>query len=635
MRLGWRQGLWLAIWFPWWCGNEVAAPSAPGSRAPEIEQPLEGSAGAWILDTLDDLRFRFGLVWTFALALRGAWLGGLVGIAWLVVSGTSTLPAPSVLQLALVASSGVAVGLLLRLFHRPTYLTTGLLLERSFGLQSRLMTGVLALHRSEDAPAGLRDLQLADAANALDRARRLLTPNHWIPVRELFILISVALTLLLMLVAQRPEGDVPALSAAGFPKFVPVSERLADAGRSQEVAEIAPNAETLEQVEEVSRTSNQARIDLETVGDALSGNAVTSPAGSSIESGNYPEANRQLNDASQSVTQLPADQREALADDLDEAADQISEDNAALAEAASDASDDVREGEDTGALGELGDQIQDTGDAVVGQESRNGDLSSSQSESQPGSQSGESGGESGSSQPQESGNSGEAPGSQGGDPGAGMDASSGVGQSGEDGQPSDSGGSGEPGADGGNPSAAEGGAEAPANGSSDAAGEGARAETSADNGSGTGQTSGAPNEEDGESGGTGAGAGQTGANDETELSDAESGGGGDLDNDEQAPDAGQGEAGDPPTGGTGDGEGSEGQNPTGGASSITLPGTSDDRVSSGSDVGSSSVGSGGGVGAGSGSSSGNASGSAGPDPNDVPAQWRSVVEEYFRNGGAP
>lgn len=636
-RIGWRHGLWLALWAPWWVGNEMAPPAAPGTRDVDVMQPVEGSAGDWILEELDDLRFRFGLSWTAALMLRGAWLGGIVNIAWLLLSAATSVPNPTIPQLVIAVVAGIVLGMVLRVFQRPSYQSVAVLLERSFGLRSRLTTGVLGLRLNDPSGSKLDALQLADAANALSQSRKHLTPNHWVPIREIFIFFTVALTLLLILVAQRPEGSISAIASPGIPRFVPVSERLAAAEQQQEIPEVMPDAATLEEVEDISRTSNQARIDLETIGEALEGNAGTSPAASSIESGNYPEANRQLNDASESVSQLPENQREALADDLDEAAERVSGDNPDLAAAARDASDDIRSGEDRGALDELGEQIEDTGSAVVSQESRNGDLSSSQSDPQGGSESNSSAGGQSSEQQEAPGDSGagEAPGSQGGDPGAGMEASGGVGSSGDDGQPSDNGGSGEQGAAASNTSGEDSAADGSPGENASSAGEEGSGDASGGGTSDSGQIAGGPDEEDGEAQGSGAGSGQSDANDQTESADATNGGG-DLDNDDQAPDAGDGEAGDPPPGGDGADDGSGDDTVAGGGrSSITLPGTSDDRVSSGSDIGSSSVGSGGGVGAGSGNSGGSASGSTGPDPNDVPTQWRTVVEEYFRDGGAP
>lgn len=646
-RVDRRQGLWLAVWAPWWVGNEMPPPSPPGTDESEMLQPPEGTAGAWVLDTLDDLRFRFGLSWSVALILRGAWLGSMVGIGWVLLAMLTGIGTPSFAQLTIAVVAGVVLGLVLRLFHRPGYRSVALMLERSFGLQSRLSTAVLGLRHARQGESGLHHLQLADAANVLERARERLTPNHWVPVREIFIFFTVALTLLLLLVAQRPEGEIPAMSSAAVPRFVPVSERLASMDQQEAPPQI-PNASTLEEAAEVSRASNQARQDLESIGNALEGNSVTSPAASAIESGNYPEANRQLNEASESVSQLPEDQREALADDLDEAADQVSEDNPELAESARNASDDVRAGEDTGALDELGEQIETTGESVQSQQSGAGELPDTQSDQQSGTQSGAPGGSSASGEQQqpEQGGSGatDAPAAQQGDPGAGMEASGGVGSSEEQDQQGQ-GGTGEQGENRSNASGEgqSGQSSQPgeasrdqASGASSSSASGNSEDASGEGSSESGGVASDSEEEDNQGQGSGAGGGQSETDDQGEPTDSEGGGGGDLNNEEQAPEAGEGRAGDPPPGGSEENEGSgEDVSTGGGSSSITLPGTSDDRVMSGSDIGSSSVGSGGGVGAASGDSSGSASGSAGPDPNDVPEEWRRIVEEYFEDGGAP
>lgn len=625
---------WLLFWAPWWVGNELPPPSSPRSRDVDMVELPEGTAGAWLLDTLDDLRFRFGLTWAAALILRGAWLGGAAGIGWILIAMVSGTPSPTIRQLATLVAAGVLLGLVLRIFHRPRYGSIALLLERSFDLRSRLTTAVAALRYGERSPETLHELQLADAANVLGRSRDMLRPGHWVPIREIFIVFIVAMTLLLLLVARRPEGEIPPPSTTGVPAFVPVSERLA--AEQQQAPVVEPDATTLQEVEDISRESNQARQDLEAIGDALDENAVTSPAANAIDNEDYPEANRQLSDASEAVADLPDGERQALAGELEQAADRVSEDNRALADAARDAASDVRSGEDTGALDELGEQIEQTGESVVSQQPSGGPLSESSEQQQGDSRSGAPGDSSSSPgdqpEPADGGGSEAQPGSEG-DPGAGMDASGGVGPSDEPGSQSGSGGTGEnseqsqAGADGGAPS------DETQDGEASGASQGESGDPSADGSTESGSMAGSPDEEDGSAQGSGAGGGQRDANDPNEAND--SGGGGDLDNEDQAPEAGDGEAGDPPPGGQDDDDGERETTTASGGSSIMLPGTSSERVASGSDAGASSVGSGGGVGAGAGDSTSNVSGSSGPDPNDVPARWRTIVEEYFRDGGAP
>ena len=62
--------LWLVIWAPWWVGNELPPPSSPRMRGVDMVELPDTSAGGWILNTMDDLRFRFGLSWAAALLLR-------------------------------------------------------------------------------------------------------------------------------------------------------------------------------------------------------------------------------------------------------------------------------------------------------------------------------------------------------------------------------------------------------------------------------------------------------------------------------------------------------------------------------------------------------------------------------------
>ena len=634
----WRQMeplhlLWLAVWAPWWVGNELPPPAAPRLRSVDMVELPDATAGGWILNNLDDLRFRFGLSWAVALLLRGAWLGGIAGIVWTVAAMVSGVPSPTLTQIGIVVGIGAGLGLVLRLFHRPGYAAVAMLLERTFDLRSRLSTAVVGLRYGETGHPTLHELQLADAANALERSRSLLRPSHWVPIREIFILFIVALTLLLMLVARRPEGEIPAASTLGVPGFVPVSERLA-AEQAPPPPEAA-DAATLQEVEDLSRASNQARQDLQTIGDALQSNGLTQPAADAITSENYPTANQQLSDASSAVSQQPASDREALANQMDAAADRVSEDNPELADAARNAADDVRSGEDTGALDDLGDQIEQTGESVISQQASGGELSDAAASQQSGTQSGSEGGSSSSAgqQPADSGSGASQPGSAG-DPGAGMDASGGVASEDSASDQSSNGGTGQDGSSSGSASDGASGQE-----SQDSASSSGNADTSAGgaaNGAASdGSVNGSASEQDSSAQGSGAGGGDANTNEATDQTSNDGGTGGDLNNQDQAPEAGSGKAGDPPPGGNGgEGDQQDTQIASGGAS-VSLPGTSGERVSSGSDIGSSSVGSGGGVGAASGDSTSGVSGSAGPDPNDVPARWRSIVEDYFREGGTP
>ncbi len=634
----WRKlqpthALWLAVWAPWWVGNELPPPPPPRSTEPAMTDVPEGSAGDWFLDTLDDLKFRFGLAWTAALILRGAWIGGVVGIIWMLLALAGAASSPSIQALVTLVVVGIVAGVVLRMFHRPRYAAIAALLERAFDLRSRLSTAVASLRYGAHRSGSLHPIQLADAANALDRARSQLRPIHWVPVREIFIGFIVAIAMLLLLVAQRPEGDIPAVSQLGVPAFVPVSERLA-AVEQQAPPPDLPDPATLQEVEDLSRASNQARQDLEAIAGALDSNPVTNPVAEAIAGEDYPGANERLDAASDEVMNLPQADRESLADELDEAANRVSEDNPELASSARAASDDVRSGEDTGALDDLGDEIERTGESVISQQASGGELTEMQGGEQGGGQSGATGDQAsqppGQSQPGAQG--ADAPSASGGDPGSGMQASGGV-TSGEEGGQGAEGG--EPGQQDGQPGSAENGAAGSESEGDPVGGSGQSSrEQGAETGSteqGSGSTSGGS--DDGTSSqGSGAGSGEADA--ENPESEGGAGGGGETEADDETPDAGQGEAGDPPTGGQQDG--ASGQTAiTGGSSSIQLPGTSGERVRSGSDIGASSVGSGGGVGAASGDSTQGVSGSSGPDPNSVPEEWRTIVEDYFREGGAP
>lgn len=624
---------WLALWAPWWVGNDMPPPGSPRRTQPLMIDVPAGSAGAWLLDQLDDLRFRFGLTWALALLLRGAWLGGVAGIFWVLLAQAGALPSPTVYQLLPLVLGGAALGLALRMFHRPTYRHVAQMLDATFALRSRITTAVTGLRFDDSRTGGMHELQLADAANALGRSRSRISREQWLPVREIFLVCIVAVVLLFLLIAQPPEGQVAPVSATGIPGFVPISKRLAEAEQQQVQPPEIPDAATLQEVEDISRDSNQAREDLDAIGEALDGSSVTSSASDAIAEGDYAEANQELSDSAVEVMRLPEADRQQLADDLDDASERVSEENQELSEAAQDAAGDVRSGEDTGALNELGERIQETGESVISQDGSESQLPGSSSESSSGSEASSDGGEqSGApSEPQAGQGDSSSGAPQPGDPGSGMEASGGVDPGSEGDGPGE--GEGSQGQGGENPGQ---GADAPAGTSDEIGGEGQGSPDSDDGqapgAAGDASQPGESGEDDGGAQGSGAGGG---SRETDEQSESDTGSGSDLDNEDQAPEAGEGEAGDPPPGGDGGDGDSATTNVPDTDASITLQGSSDDRVRSGSDIGSSSVGSGGGVGAASGDSAGGTSGSAGPDPNAVPETWRQLVEDYFRDGGAP
>src|SRR5690606_30928986 len=128
------------------------------------------------------------------------------------------------------------------------------------------------------------------------------------------------------------------------------------------------------------------------IGGALQSNAITSPAGDAIANEDYFGANQELDESAEDVTQQSQADREKLADELDEAGDNVAEQNPELADSAHRAADDVRSGEDTGGLGDLGDQIEQTGEDVIPQESEGGELSDAPSGDEGASQPGSAGG---------------------------------------------------------------------------------------------------------------------------------------------------------------------------------------------------------------------------------------------------
>src|SRR5262245_55871744 len=74
---------WSSLWLPYWFGSDVPAPELP-ARDRRLPETI-GLAGEQVVQTLDRLSRRLWLLWIMNVLVRGAWLGGLVGIGWLIL----------------------------------------------------------------------------------------------------------------------------------------------------------------------------------------------------------------------------------------------------------------------------------------------------------------------------------------------------------------------------------------------------------------------------------------------------------------------------------------------------------------------------------------------------------------------
>jgi hypothetical protein len=638
---------WAGLWLPYWLGSDVPAPALP-SRDPKPPAAV-GLAGEQVVRTLDRLGRRIWLLWALNILIRGAWLGGVVGIGWLLVErlgGPDFEPE----GLVPVAIALFALGVLFAAVVRPGRRRTARMLDRSFRLHERMTTALENLGR-EVPPPGVRAqivyLQMADAANVVAELRRHPAFGFRLPLRELVLALACVLLLASLYFLRGVGGGIPDLAAAGVPGFTPAASRPQEEPPPANPAAAAPegqDAPTSAEVQERAARSNEARRDLATLGDAMDDHPATRPAAEAIARGDYDQAAEELRDLAANADELSPEAREQLANDLDEAADQMSDPNGELAQATRNAADGLREGEQSAEQGmqELGDAVQETGDDVVSQQELADQMQAAQAAESSGSSEQSQSGDQSQGGEQQAGESGES-----GSESDNRRAADGSSESGEGQQTS-----GEPGEAGAEAQSGEAGGTESSEGADRGSNPGqaqsqgqqgeqrGRLNRSAQPGqpgvsqSGSGQP--------GEAGSEGQQGGESGAQPQEGGSAEQGAGAGSGDGQEQA----GGEQGAPGSGEESQaGEGipaeeqvttaelPEGGEPTGDPrttdDAIELDNSGGEGIQTSNSSESASQGSGTGVMTASGDASQQPVGEAGPDSNRVPADRRDIVEDYF------
>lgn len=648
-REGWRQALWQAVWSPWWLGSEMPPPPLPRQTHPTT--PTTEPA-RYVAHSLDVLARRYHGGWALLLAVRGLWLGLMVAAIWLVLGILDQTVTPGLRAVLALAAVGCALGVVLGCFVRPDRRRLARMLDRSYGLQERMTTAVdLLTESSTPGRQGLDAVQLADAGNqliTLQLPRRLTT---LLPVREVMLLLLWTMLLLALAFAGLDAIGIPAPSRAAIPAYVPASQRLAAPDEAAPVEAMPSVAE----IQERSRQSNDARRNLDVLGEALGEHPSTMPAADAIAAADYPGAAEALRSAASASSTLSPQAREALADDLDTAAGQMSEGSPELAESTRQAADGLRQGGDQGeeGLGGLADQVEETGQQIVPQQElaeQQAAAAEGSAAEQPAGQSASSGEAGEGAQQQPGGEAGE--GETGGDPNAGQDPGSGVdarsgATNGEQEQSNQSGQSGgeQDGGSGENQAGSEGAAGSEGqpgqpgqpgqegqqgqSGGEPAEGQGSGEESGdAPSGSQSDQTGSGDTSQSGQ--GSGAGSGQANPDNPATTEGSQSTGQeGPQNRPEEEATGGSGPAAQPPP----ESAGGATTQPTvvagAGDEAVSLSGQSDEGVQTGGNAGSASLGSGSGAGAGGGDVVQGAVGEAGPDSNRVPADYRDVVSSYF------
>jgi hypothetical protein len=630
-----RLLLWRTLWLPYWIGSEVPAPRLPARDKPV---PDAGPAGNQVVRMIDQIARKVWIQRELHILARSCWLGLLAGFFWLIIE-LSGGPDLTLQSLLIIWTVFLVPGPIFALLSRPSRQSVARMLDRSFNLHERMSTALGNLGQDLPSPnrrASVVYLQIADTANVATELRNHSAFKIRAPIREIVAAIAIALLLASLFFLRGTSGEVPAISDSPVPRFAPATERFAQQAENAAASQVSDQPiQSTAEVEAQAQRSQEARRDLQQLAQALDDHAVTRSAAEAIQRGDYEEAASDLRDLSQNADQMSPEAREGLADDLEQAAGEMSEGSQELADSARQAAEGLREGGDPAKQGvkELGDSVEQTGEEVVSQKELANQMQQAQAAEASGQQPQNSAGaQSESDQASQSaaeaqhrpGQQSDQPG-QTGEPSDGADAQPGQAdqasnQEGQDGpqqsrsQPGAQQQGGQQGADGqqGEGSQAQGEGQEPGQSpggdpnSSDAnppldSETGSSAQSNQGNGAGSGEEG--EEESNGATGSNNDGGGPEGQPPSAEL----------VENDQQ-----QGE-------GTGPGEDPR--------SAVQLSRSPDgEGVQTSGDSGSATNGSGSGVSVSGGTSVQGEVGQAGPDSNRVPPAYRSLVESYFSDG---
>ena len=630
--------LWRVTTAPLWLGSEIPVPDAPVRRETDWGglALVTAGPGRTVRDGLAGLLRRYRWAWVLTALLRGVALGLWIALVWMLIALATDVASPTRWWIGGLMVAGVVLGAAFGYVNRPTPLRLARSLDQTFHLNERLTTALDPALADARGPA--MQLQHADTANSLAEIRPEFGWTTFIPFREVFVALIAGLLLLAAFFADVPSGNLPDASTAAVPPFASAADRLAvqetpAPAAAQSALPQEPPAQDAKVLEQ-AQTSNQTRQDLDALGNALSDYALTKPASDSIAQGDYGQAAGDLHNAAGDVNSLSPEARSSLAGDLEQAASRMSDANPDLAQAARNTADSLRKGD--GSAGKKMDDLANQVDTAGQKVAPNAQIAAgtNTSTSAPPSQAGASDGQQ-SGSPQQGAQGGQQGAQAGTDPGSGAAAQPGLAnqeidpqnqrssQSGQGTSEQQGGGGQAPSEAQAADSASSAGAQPP----SDAA-SGQSAPSGQEGGDSSGQTGQNAPDSANASEGSGAG-GQSDA--QSQGGNEQKAGGGNETAPQDRPEADtakQGQAGNPPPGDQNGTNGTSADAPSG-RQSLVLEGTSDENIPSGTDVGSSSLGSGSGASAASGNAAPVAVGDAGPDNNRVPVDYRDYVENYF------
>lgn len=623
-----RTAAWQIVTAPWWFWSDIPKLPLP-VRNPAL--PPGGPAGDWVVRGIDRIATRVWIQRMLAIMARGIGLVLSLGCLWLIVE---LLGGPALDPLAL-AGIGVVLltaSLMLALLSRPSRAQTARMLDRSFTLHERISTalGNIGVEvASGDEPPAVVYLQVVDAANAITAAREHPAFRLRLPIRELVLAIVVALTFVALAFARGVGGEVPGVATNVVPAFVPAAQRFVQ--QKPEPRPVNPqNAPSVADVQKMMQESIDNQHDLSALADALSDHALTRDAAQMIQQGQYTAAAEALRDVANQADQLSDGERQDLANDLNQAASQMSAGNKTLSEATSQAAEGLQQGGDPSREGvrTLANAVEQSGQQVQSPEALDQAMQQAQQQAaaNPQAQTGSQNGNQGQQSPNQ-------------------DASSSNGQQASDAAGQQAGQTGATDASGGANADGNAGQDAPQAGQQEGQGAGAQ---SGDAGS-AGQPGGQSQSDQSAPGGASGQSSQP-SNDQAQGENANasqgSGAGGQSTEQDQPQNAQEGSSpsgqaapasvtGKKPSNANVSGDAQAGTDTSGPSAdpreAVTLDRSPQEApsVQISSSSGQAQLGSGNGVTVSNGSATQGDVGQSGPDSNHVPPQYRSVVENYF------
>lgn len=351
---------------------------------------VDACLSAW----LRRLRFREAMQW----AVRGLAAGLAIALGLALVARLvpwQSLPVLISLSVTL-ALAGATVGLVIAYFWPRPRLSAARYFDRVFGLAERTSAALELAQQPGLAPDWLAREQWADAAQAARSANvRQRLPLWAVSQRDGLLTLALLAALIAAFVLPNPQEAVLARQQAVQQAIAQQAEQIE---RLIEQIENNPNL-TGEQKEELTRPLEEARRqlqqpnlteaqaqqalaeaqqelrqlqdpnaetqaqNLQQAGGGLSQNATTAEAGEALQNGDLQQAGEAL--ANIDPATLNEAERQALADQLDQTAEQLGNSNPETAQALREAAEALRSGDNEAArraLERAGQSIAQTGE---------------------------------------------------------------------------------------------------------------------------------------------------------------------------------------------------------------------------------------------------------------------------------